>query len=492
MQKPNPGLRTQLLLGMVLIVLAATVSVGVITSLATRSQITESQLTNARGLGNTVARVLSAGFAGQPRARQAAWLHQAVAGMTAGTLVQRVDVVDRQARLLASSAGLAGGKLGDPQLHLVLRSERQVVRAADDLLRVSSPLFVGGQLAGAVRLELPLGTSHLSWPTLFWVLMAIDGLLMVLFVGLVLTRYVLKPVAAMHRAATRVTEGDLSVRLTEEGGRELASLATSFNTMTASVQEQLERLEQQRQALAASRAQVIRSEKLASVGRLAAGVAHEVGNPLQAIMGFTDLLQQDKLPPQERKDFLVRIDHETQRIHRIIRELLDYARPVEDALEPVDLAAAVEQARQLVAPQKRLREVSIDVEALGDPPAAAANAQRLVQVLVNLLLNAADAMEEEGQITISTEVDAQRVELRVTNDGPPIPASDRGRIFDPFFTTKDPGAGTGLGLSVAQAIVESYGGRLSLAEGAATCFVLSLHRWKQEQAQERAQAQEQE
>jgi two-component system NtrC family sensor kinase len=483
-QKPNPGLRTQLLLGMVLIVLAATVSVGVITSWATRSQVTKSQLTSARMLGKTVARILGAGFVGRRRATQAAWLHQAVTGMTAGTLVRRVDVVDRRERLLASSTGPAGGQLADPQLRLALRTERQVVRAAEDRLYISSPIFVGGQLTGAVRLELPLGISHLGWPTLFWVMMAIDGLLMVLFVGLVLTRYVLKPVAAMQQAATRVTQGDLSVRLKEEGGRELASLAASFNTMSASVQDQLARLELQRKELAASREQVIRSEKLASVGRLAAGVAHEVGNPLQAIMGFTDLLQQDKLPPDERKDFLARIERETQRIHRIIRELLDYARPVEDELEPVDLAAAVGQARQLVIPQKRLHDVSIDAEALGDLPAVAANTQRLVQVLVNLLLNAADAMEGEGKITISSEVDAQRVELRVANDGPLIPTADRGRIFDPFFTTKDPGAGTGLGLSVAQAIIESYGGRLLLAEGSVTCFVLSLHRWKQEQDQQ--------
>jgi len=479
-QKPNPGLRTQLVLGMVLIVLVATVSVGAITTWATRSQITESQLASARVLGSTVARVLGAGLTGRVRSGQAAWLHQAAAGMTAGTLVRRVDVVDPRARLLASSATPISSHFGDPQLRLALRTERQVVRVTDDKLLVCTPLFVRGALAGVVRLELPFGTAHLGWPTLFWVLMGIDGLLMVVFVVFVLTRYVLRPVAAMQQAATRVTEGDLSVRLDEEGGRELVVLAASFNTMTASVADQVERLEQQRKELAASREQVIRSEKLASVGRLAAGVAHEVGNPLQAIMGFTDLLQQEKLPARERKDFLDRIELETQRIHRIIRELLDYARPVDDEHQPVDLAAAVDQASQLVVPQQRLREVTINADAMGGLPAAAANTQRLVQVLVNLLLNAADAMEEGGTITISAEADAQRVELRVANDGPPIPAADRGRIFDPFFTTKDPGAGTGLGLSVAQSIVESYGGRLTLAPEQATCFVLSLHRWKEE------------
>ena len=271
------------------------------------------------------------------------------------------------------------------------------------------------------------------------------------------------------------------MRLSPQGAYELASLAESFNSMTASVEQQLERLARQQRELATSKEQLIRSEKLASVGRLAAGVAHEVGNPLQSIIGFSEMLVGQDLAGGQEKDFLGRIRDEANRIHRIIRELLDYARPVEDAMEPVDLAALVDQSLKLVAVQKKFREIKIVQKGLAALPPGAASSQRLVQVLVNIFLNAADAMAGQGTLTIiGHELEDGRVELRVSNSGPPIPPEDHGRIFDPFFTTKEPGAGTGLGLSVAQSIVESYAGRLTLSPDAPqTTFRLSLHRWSE-------------
>jgi two-component system, NtrC family, sensor kinase len=483
--KQAPGLRSQFLLGLVLIIFVATITVGGITFWTTRIRVTHIRIEQGRLLGRSLSAMVAATYAGG--AFEESKLQTIIRTLHESSSVEGIDVVDKQLAVAASTQSVRGRRLPEKDLVAAVRTEQQQIKILDrtfPIFVVSTPIFVQGHCVGATRLQGPVGVEAVSWPLLFWILMGIDGLVLVLFVERVVARYVIRPVQAMQQAASKVTEGDLTVRLAEDGAYELFSLAQSFNTMTASVRDQLLRLAEQQDELAASREHLIRSEKLASVGRLAAGVAHEVGNPLQAIIGFTEMMIGGSLPLAEQADFLQRTRDEAQRIHRIIRELLDYARPVEDAIEPVSVVQVVEQALQLVMPQRRCKEVEIVKQGLAELPAAAGNSQRLVQVLVNLLFNAADAMKGKGTITISGVHGAMssedKVELRVSNDGPLIPFEDRGRIFDPFFSTKEPGQGTGLGLSVAQSIVESYGGRLLLdQEESKTTFVIVLYVWSE-------------
>lgn len=474
------GLRAQLLVGLVIIICGATVTIGVVTVWAMRQQSTQLQIAHGRILGHALAAVLGPQLS-ESRQRGIK-LQRIVSRITGSGVILHVDVVDPRARVLVSDRHRVGEQVVSRTVVQSLGTKEQMIQLTDKLAGISTPIIADGKLAGAVMLEVPLGSEEARWTVFFWFLMGIDGLLLLLFVGIFLTLYVIRPVELMQQAASRVTRGDLSVRLVEQGVRELSSLAVSFNSMTSSVQQQLERLEQQRQQLASSREQVIRSEKLASVGRLAAGVAHEVGNPLQSIIGFTEMLSRGGLEPAEQKDLLERVEREAQRIHRIIRELLDYARPVEDAIEPVDLHQVVQQALQLVGPQQKLRRVDLTCSGLEELPRVAATTQRLVQVLVNLLLNAADAMQGQGAIDIlgACRPDDERIELHIRNTGPAISPEERQQIFDPFFSTKEPGEGTGLGLCVAQSIVESYGGQLSLADGPQTTFVVVLRSWQDE------------
>ena len=478
-----PGLRLQLLGGLSLIIGVASLSVGVITVWTMRQQVAQIELENARLLGQALANVLSISLRGKEK--EGATLQRAVASIPASSAITAIEVVDRNMRVLVRShEGSEMPKRG-AGLTAAVTTGQQVVRIPDvesHILAVSTPIYSQGKLTGGVRLHLMLGPDRFGWPRLFWMLMVINGLVLVLFVALVVTRYVIRPVEAMQRAAAQASEGDLSVRLAAGGARELESLAGSFNEMTAAVQDQLARLDRQRQELATSREVLIRSEKLASVGRLAAGVAHEVGNPLQSIVGFTELLLSGDMSDEERADFLQRVRHETERIHHIIRELLDFARPVKDEPEPVKLAQVVEQSLQLVGPQKRLKEVEVTCRGLEDLPTVSANGPRLIQVLVNLLLNAADAMGGSGHITITgIHREAEGLgELTVSNDGAPIPEAHRDQIFDPFFTTKDPGQGTGLGLSVASSIIESHGGTLELTSADPPTFSIQLPVWKEE------------
>jgi signal transduction histidine kinase len=476
-----PGLRTQLLLGLTVVFLVASLSAGGIGYWAVRSRQLDDRVAHGRLLAEALGRMVGAAIASGDRSA----LPRLLGELGAGPLLGKLCVIGGSGEVIAGSALSAPAAEQLRRAALSGVQQIRVVEQAAPLLVVDMPIAVEGRPRGALHFEMPIGTTE-GWPPLFWVLIAFDTLLIVSFVALVLTRYVVGPLRTMQRAALRVAEGDLQVRLESGGAMELESLAGSFNRMTVSVQDQLARLARQQRELEASREHLIRSEKLASVGRLAAGVAHEVGNPLQAIIGFTDMILAGGLPEQQTRDFLERTRGEAQRIHHIIRDLLDFARPVEDAIEAVSIEAVVEQSLQLVGPQQRLREVTVERQGLSGLQQVAASASRLVQVLVNILLNAADAMQGRGTIFIEARkvVVDSRVELRITNSGPPIPPEHRGRIFDPFFTTKEPGHGTGLGLSVAQSIVESYGGRLLLLDEPRTTFALLLQPWRESEGKE--------
>jgi C4-dicarboxylate-specific signal transduction histidine kinase len=254
-----------------------------------------------------------------------------------------------------------------------------------------------------------------------------------------------------------------------------AALADERARLAAKVVE----LQRTNAELASARESLLRSEKLATVGRLAAGVAHEVGNPLGAIGGYAEL-GRARLAARggdaEVADWLERIAAETRRIDRTVRELLDFARPARPNLAPLALSASVEAALRLARVQPRFRDVEVGLALPPDLPPVLADDGRLGQLLLNLLLNAGDAMGGHGQLRIAARRSGNTVELEMADGGPGIPAEDLGRIFDPFFTTKPPGEGTGLGLSVCHAIVESFGGEIAAGnrEGGGAVFTVRL------------------
>ncbi|MCK5798578.1 MAG: HAMP domain-containing histidine kinase, partial [Deltaproteobacteria bacterium] len=361
-------------------------------------------------------------------------------------------------------------------LHRALETEEQQADITGPGMAIVTPIFdPRGRLLGVLAQRFSKVAAGSSLPPIYYVLMVLDGIVLLAFVFIMISRTVEGPLGELEGAAAAVARGELDHRLEVKGPRELASLSQSFNVMTEALSEQLRHLESQRQSL-------IRSEKLASVGRLAAGVAHEIGNPLQSVIGFTDILLDRPPQPERQADLLRRIQTEAQRIHQIVRQLLDYSRSRETEAQAVDVAAIVEEALALLRPQRRFKAVTVTVDpSLASLPAVAVNAQQFVQVLVNLFLNAADVLEAEGQVLLVGEEVGSRVLLAVENDGPRISEADRGRIFDPFFTTKDPGEGTGLGLAVSLSIVESFGGSLQLAEGEQTRFEVSLPRWREDE-----------
>ena len=296
----------------------------------------------------------------------------------------------------------------------------------------------------------------------------VTGALILLVVYVVLTRLIVRPVENLTNAVERLPrEGEASIRAV--GAAELVRLAVAFNRMARELQRdkrsleaRLHELEETTRVLRATQDQLIRSEKLAGVGRLAAGIAHEIGNPLAAILGLVELLQMGGTSAHESGEFLTRIHNETERIHRIIRDLLDYARtqPEQESREVVDLERVVDEAVALIAPQKDLRRVTVERRVFGHELKARGSADELTQVVVNLLLNAADAVGGEGDVLIELREEEDALSLAVSDSGPGIAREVRDKLFDPFVTTKPVGKGTGLGLAVCHAVVHRLGGTI--------------------------------
>jgi signal transduction histidine kinase len=308
------------------------------------------------------------------------------------------------------------------------------------------------------------------------IMIAGEVAIFVLYGRSLVRRVVLRPLERVMETADAVADGDLAARAPDAATRDFATLAERLNRMT--------------DRLLDAQSQLVRSEKLASVGRLAAGVAHEIGNPLSAIGTYLEVLRRRGLH-QEVTDGMTR---ELERVDRIVRSLLDYARPQEDPLVPVDPAEIVRGAFELLRAQGAFRDVRAELDEGMHVPEIMGRAHVLEQTLVNLVLNAIDATPSGGSVIIGArrwayepgqaltkrsndpsyatfprvaERRPARVEFAagqpgtlifVADSGPGVAPLDREKVFEPFYTTKEPGRGTGLGLAIVARSVHDMGG----------------------------------
>jgi signal transduction histidine kinase len=235
----------------------------------------------------------------------------------------------------------------------------------------------------------------------------------------------------------------------------------------AALQDRLEELERTTAELTAAQEQLVRSARLAAVGRLSAGVAHEIGNPLAAIRGLLDLMQTGDLDPEEEEEFVGRIQREAERIHHTIRDLLDFSRNEPGQAGRIessaDISEVVSDTIKLIDRQTRFRDIDLALTLEDGLPRVRGDHERLRQLLLNLLFNAADALGEKGRIEVRASSSGDVVQLVVEDDGPGIDREIIEQVFDPFVTTKAPGQGTGLGLAVCHTIVERLGGSIEAA-----------------------------
>ncbi len=344
---------------------------------------------------------------------------------------------------------------------------------------------------GTARVAIALDDSGVQLRVLtrsFALYMGLCALMLLVAIYIALGRLVIQPLDTLSSAAVRVASGSRRWVVPRMPARELGLLNESLATMTAHLlneeQEMRRRIDEVHAAterLKDAQERLVRSERLASVGRLAAGLAHEIGNPIASLIGLQDLLIEGGPSPSEHGDFLLRMRQETERIHKILRDLLDFARPSQaqdrNALkEPGDVAGAIDDALALVRPQKIMKQVPVDRRLEELLPLVALARSELVQVLLNLLLNAADALGGEGSVIIRARLKGAQVRIEVEDNGPGLAPTVRERLFEPFVTTKEIGKGTGLGLAVCRGLIEGAGGIIGWDASftAGTRFIIEL------------------
>ena len=298
-------------------------------------------------------------------------------------------------------------------------------------------------------------------------------------------RLVYVPLRDLESGARRLSSGNLDELIPVRTGDEFGRVAGAFNAMTAALRNSREQLREwghtleqkvaeRTQALRVAEAEAVRGEKLASVGLLAAGIAHELNNPLTGVLTFSSLMRK-KMPEgsQEAED-LDLVIHETKRCAAIIRRLLDFAREKAPEKRFADLNQLIEDTVRLVERPAQLEDIEINLDLDPALPQVWVDADLIRQVVMNILVNAQHAIEGKGTITVRTRCAPEpkspkpgsaavpMVEIAITDTGCGIAQKDLRRIFDPFFTTKDVGQGTGLGLSVSHGIVEAHGGAIEV------------------------------
>jgi two-component system NtrC family sensor kinase len=304
-------------------------------------------------------------------------------------------------------------------------------------------------------------------------------------VSLLVQRVVYRPLGDLKSGAERLAQGDLEQPIPVRSEDELGQLADAFNSMTralrksrAELQEWGHTLEQKveeaTRELHLAQAEAARGEKLASVGLLAAGIAHELNNPLTGVLTFSHLVRKqlpDDSPEAEDLDLVIK---ETKRCATIIRRLLDFAREKTPEKRYADLNELIRRTVELMAQPANVADIDIEMDLDESLPTVWIDENLIEQVVMNMLVNAQHAIESEGKITVRTTVrenyvrahgsgePASMVEVTITDSGCGIPPENLQRIFDPFFTTKGVGKGTGLGLSVSHGTIEAHGGTIEV------------------------------
>ena len=265
----------------------------------------------------------------------------------------------------------------------------------------------------------------------------------------------IRPILNLNETMKRAGRGDLSVRAPSRRGDEVAELSDVFNRMMNELEASREREELQR-------AQLAHTEKMAAVGTLAAGVAHEVNNPLSGVLASIENMRDNPDDEKMRNRYLQLIADGLKRIERTVANLLNFARPREIKLEPTSVNHNLQHVVELVGYQLRAAGVEVEMDLDPGPAVVEADHFQMEQLFLNLVLNALDAMKGGGMLYLRTRVRGGRMIAEVRDTGHGISAEIRDRIFDPFFTTREVGEGTGLGLAVTGSIVAAHGGTIEV------------------------------
>ncbi|OGW43892.1 MAG: hypothetical protein A2X57_00550 [Nitrospirae bacterium GWD2_57_8] len=317
-------------------------------------------------------------------------------------------------------------------------------------------------------------------------ILKVSSILLVITVGLIvilgsvinskLARSIVTPIKNLERITKKITRGDFSESIEVRGEDEIASLGESFNQMEDKLDHAMTALEETIHKLQEKQARLVEAEKLASVGRLAAGIAHEINNPLTAVLTFSNLMLEQCLKDDPRCDKLALIARETTRARNIVRQLLNFGREIIIKPEHLNINNPVVEIIESLEAQEAFQDITLTMDLAGDIPEVSADPAQIGQVVLNLLLNAIHAIERPGKIHVATRNAGKTVDIAIADSGSGIAPEHLNKIFDPFYTTKDALKGTGLGLAVSYGIIKKHGGDIKVSSeiGTGTTFTVRL------------------
>lgn len=307
-----------------------------------------------------------------------------------------------------------------------------------------------------------------------WIFLGITitGVCIAIILSWLLSGGIVKPIKSLVFASRQLADGNLSYRVSLKSRDEIGQLGDAFNSMASSIKERDEQLKE------GTRLQLMRSEKLAALGRLAASIAHEINNPLGSILLDSHLLLEECPSDSPNRRNLEKIVKETTRCRDIVRGLLDFARQTEPKVELLRVEDVLDETISFIGRQSLFQDIKINKNFSPTLPKVMGDRNQLKQVFTNIILNAAEVMEGNGSLTINTALSQERefAEIEITDTGPGISEQNLKRLFEPFFTTKEGGTGTGLGLSIAYGIVEKHKGNIEVRSkvGGGSTFVVRL------------------
>ena len=358
------------------------------------------------------------------------------------------------------------GLQGQQSHSATLEHDQDGVKMIGGLAQIESSNLLAG-------VEIPKAAAYLAARELLnnLIVVSLALLIMSVIVSLVGARLITQPLERLSRATRVVAKGQYDIQLESSSRDEINDLAQSFNKMASE-------LDSREKALKSAQAALVQSEKMAAFGQLGAGIAHEIKNPLAGILGLTQLsLRKIEKESAISKNLSI-IEKETHRCTTIIQNLLKFARQEKVTFEEVKINRVVEDAMAIVEHQLAMHRVTLKKNLASEIPSMSGNANQIQQVLINLMINAQQAMEgRAGEVTVTTSNhNSGHVQVQVRDTGPGIPEELQAKIFEPFFTTKEVGKGTGLGLSVSYGIIKEHGGDIQVksALGQGTAFNISL------------------
>jgi two-component system NtrC family sensor kinase len=316
----------------------------------------------------------------------------------------------------------------------------------------------------------------------------LGGAFLVMGLSYVISRRLSVPIRQLVYASREVAGGNLDTQVAVRSNDELAELASAFNHMASALRQMRgdleewgktleQKVKQRTEELVAMQTRVAQSERLASLGMLSAGVAHEINNPLGGILALTALTLEDLPQDDLSRANLEEVVAQCERCREIVKGLLEFSRQSETGAEQVDISATVEETLRLLQKQAFFFNIKLVKDFAPGLPAVVGDKSQLEQVFMNIIVNAVQAMEEKGTLTVVTRfTEDEFVEVSISDTGCGIPADRVDHIFDPFYSTKMGGEGTGLGLSIAYGIVTRHQGSISVESevGKGSTFIIRL------------------